>query len=147
LRKGRGGRDVAFPAREVAPVGGGRKTPGYQRRKAGRETGSVAEVTVLWWRDIPAQVIAGRGRRGAKRALPERFEQAIDRCAMKVGARDSDAYMAEWRRGAPEPRPGSEAEAAEAEAARLEADYTPARLRGLIENHGWAPAEAGAGRA
>ncbi len=31
--------------------------------------------------------------------LPERFEQAIDRCAMRTGARDSDAYLADWRRG------------------------------------------------
>jgi hypothetical protein len=107
----------------------------------------VAEVTVLWWRDIPAQVIAGKGRRGAKRPLPERFEQAIDRCAMRVGARDSDAYLAEWRRGAPAERPGAEAEAAEAEAARLCAEYDAARLRALIDNDGWAPDRARAGQA
>ena len=46
----------------------------------------MAEVTIVYWRDIPAQVIVGKGRRGAKRPLPERFEQAIDRCAMKIGA-------------------------------------------------------------
>ena len=41
----------------------------------------MAEVTIVYWRDIPAQVIVGKGRRGTKKALPERFEQAIDRCA------------------------------------------------------------------
>ena len=46
----------------------------------------MAEVTIVYWRDIPAQVIVGKGRRGAKHPLPERFEQAIVRCAMKVGA-------------------------------------------------------------
>ncbi|MGM0586624.1 MAG: virulence factor [Pseudomonadota bacterium] len=99
----------------------------------------MASVTVIRWRDIPAQVIAGKGRRGAKRALPERFEQAIDRCAMRAGARDSEAYMAEWRKDAPREVPGEEAEAAAAEAARLEADYDAARLRALVENDGWAP--------
>lgn len=99
----------------------------------------MASVTVVRWRDIPAQVIAGKGRRGARRALPERFEQAIDRCAMRVGARDSEAYMAEWRKDPPQEVPGEEAEAAAAEAARLEADYDAARLRALVENDGWTP--------
>ena len=31
----------------------------------------------------------------------ERFEQAIDRCAMKIGAKDADDYLAEWRKAAP----------------------------------------------
>ena len=43
----------------------------------------------------------GKGRRGAKRQLEERFEQAIDRAAMKVNAKDADAYLAEWRKAAP----------------------------------------------
>jgi hypothetical protein len=55
-------------------------------------------VTHVYWRDIPAQVIVGKGRRGAKAPLPERFEQAIDRVAMRIGAHDEDAYLREWRR-------------------------------------------------
>ncbi|MEY2956947.1 MAG: hypothetical protein RL123_1675, partial [Pseudomonadota bacterium] len=54
----------------------------------------MPEVTIVCWRDIPAQVIVGKGRRGAKVQLSERFEQAIDRCAMKIGARDTDSYLA-----------------------------------------------------
>ena len=98
----------------------------------------MPEVTIVYWRDIPAQVIVGKGRRGAKRALPERFEQAIDRAAMKIGARDSDAYLAEWRKAPPYAAEGDPAEVADAEAARLEATYDPARLRALIDNDGWA---------
>ena len=45
----------------------------------------MPDVTIVYWRDIPAQVIVGPGRRGAKAPLPERVEQAIDRAAMKVG--------------------------------------------------------------
>ena len=55
----------------------------------------MVEVVVVYWRDIPAQVIVGKGRSGAKRKLTERFEQAIDRCAMKIGAKDADAYLAD----------------------------------------------------
>lgn len=99
----------------------------------------MAEITILYWRDIPAQVIAGRGRGGAKVPLPERFEQAIDRAAMKAGLTGSDAYIAEWRKAAPVEVPGEGPDAARAEAARLDADYDAARLRALIANGGWAP--------
>ena len=98
----------------------------------------MALVTIVYWRDIPAQVIVGKGGRGAKAALPERFEQAIDRVAMKVGARDADAYMADWRKAAPVEVPGEDADVAQAEAARIEAEYDATRLRALIDNDGWA---------
>ncbi|WP_145103414.1 virulence factor [Cereibacter sediminicola] len=95
----------------------------------------MPEVTIVYWRDIPAQVIVGRGRKGTKMPLPERFEQAIDRCAMKIGARDSDAYMAEWRK-ASHVAEGEPEALARATAERLEADYDSARLRALIDNDG-----------
>ena len=43
----------------------------------------MPEVTIVYWRDIPAQVIVGRGRKGAKRQMAERFDQASARAAMK----------------------------------------------------------------
>ena len=94
-------------------------------------------VVIVYWGDIPAQVIVGKGRRATKVQLPERFEQAIDRCAMKVGARDADAYLAEWRKAPPVDVAGDPEEVARAEAARLEADYDAARLKALIANEGW----------
>lgn len=96
----------------------------------------MPQVVIVYWRDIPAQVIVGKGRGAAKMPLPERFEQAIDRCAMRVGARDSDAYLAEWRRAAPYELPGEPAEIARAEAARLDAEHDAARLHALIDNGG-----------
>lgn len=98
----------------------------------------MPDVTVVYWRDIPAQVIVGKGRRGAKQQLEERFEQAIDRAAMKIGARDSDAYLAEWRKADPFAVDGDPAEIVAAEAARLETEYDTARLKALIDNDGWA---------
>lgn len=98
----------------------------------------MAEVTIVYWRDIPAQVIVGKGRRGAKAPLPERFEQAIDRAAMKVNARDADAYLAEWRK-VPSGNVAGEPDAvAVAEAARLDQEYDSERLKSLIANDGWA---------
>jgi hypothetical protein len=99
----------------------------------------MPEVTIVYWRDIPAQVIVGSGRRAAKIQLSERFEQAIDRCAMKVGAKDADAYLAEWRRGAPYSVEGEAADVASGEAARLEAEFSADAIRALIANDGWAP--------
>ncbi|WP_102108880.1 virulence factor [Oceaniglobus roseus] len=98
----------------------------------------MAEVTIVYWRDIPAQVIVGKGRRAAKVQLPERFEQAIDRAAMKTGAAGTDAYLAEWRRGEPYAVEGDDEVVAKAEAARLEAEYDTARIKSLIGNDGWA---------
>ena len=98
----------------------------------------MPEVTIVCWRDIPAQVIVGKGRKGSKAPLPERFEQAIDRCAMKVGARDTDAYLAEWRKAAPYEVEGEPDAVAAAEAARIDAEYDTARLKALIDNDGWA---------
>ncbi len=102
----------------------------------------MPDVTIVYWRDIPAQVIVGKGRRGAKAALPERFEQAIDRCAMRVGARDADAYLAEWRKGAPCPADGEPADIAAREAARLDTEYDAAILRALVDNGGFSAARS-----
>ncbi len=98
----------------------------------------MADRIIVYWRDIPAQVIVGKGRSAAKAQLPERFEQAIDRCAMKIGARDTDAYLAEWRKAAPVTVEGEDETVAAAEAARLDRDYDTERLKALIANDGWA---------
>ena len=98
----------------------------------------MAEVTIVYWRDIPAQVIVGKGHRGTKKALPERFEQAIDRCAMKIGAAGTDAYLAEWRKAAPVSVDGEDEAVAEAEVARIVAEYDTDRIKTLIANDGWA---------
>jgi hypothetical protein len=96
----------------------------------------MPDVTIVYWRDIPAQVIVGKGRRGSKAQLSERFEQAIDRCAMKVGAKDADAYMAEWRKAEPYAVEGEPDAIAVSEAARLESEFDASRLKQLIDNEG-----------
>ncbi|WP_135505251.1 virulence factor [Roseovarius aestuariivivens] len=98
----------------------------------------MVDVTIVYWRDIPAQVIVGKGRRGAKKQLPERFEQAIDRAAMKTGAAGTNEYLAEWRKAAPYTVEGDADDVAASEAARLDAEYDQDRIKSLIANDGWA---------
>ena len=96
----------------------------------------MPEVTIVYWRDIPAQVIVGRGRKGAKRQLAERFEQAIDRAAMKSGLAGTDDYLSEWRKVQTATIEGEAVAIAEAEAERLEAEYDHELVKTLIENNG-----------
>ena len=95
-------------------------------------------LTVVYWRDIPAQVVARAGGRGrtARRALPGRFQEAIDRAAMRAGLAGSDAYLAEWRRG--EPLAGGDDPETEADALahRLEAEFTDDVLAALVASGG-----------
>ena len=103
----------------------------------------MAQRIVVYWRDIPAQVIVRQGRTAEKRELPQRFIQAIDRCAMRVGARDSDAYLAEWRRAAPEPCGDDLKAEVDAAAAALEGSYDDERLKALVANDGREAGTAG----
>ena len=91
---------------------------------------------IVYWRDIPAQVIVREGRRAERRELPERFIQAIDQAAMQTGARDSEAYLAEWRRGRPEPCGDDMPAEADAARAALDTAFDPERLSSLVRNGG-----------
>jgi hypothetical protein len=104
----------------------------------------MAELIIVSWRDIPAQIIVKAGRRSAKRQLDDRFQGAIDRAAMRAGLRDTDGYLGEWRR-AVAGACGDDLEAeADAAAARVDADYPQERLRALVANGGRQPAPDGA---
>jgi len=99
-----------------------------------RET--MAQKIVVYWRDIPAQILVKKGRKSARRELPAMFMEAIDACAMRVGAKDSDAYMAEWRRADPvEVSDDLEAEA-ETALSDLIAAYPKERLKTLLASGG-----------
>jgi hypothetical protein len=96
----------------------------------------VASLTIISWRDIPSQVVVRRGRETAQVVLTARFQEAVDRAAMRAGKGSSSAYLADWQRS--EPRAcGDDLEGeARAEAARLEARYSDADLETLIGNKG-----------
>ena len=52
------------------------------------------KLITVYWRDIPAQVIARQGRKTSfKRELHPRFQRAIDRAAMRARKESEDAYL------------------------------------------------------
>lgn len=95
----------------------------------------MAKLQIVYWRDIPASLIVKTGRRNvAKRELSLRFTEAIDMAAMRDGAAESDAYLAEWRKSDPV-QVGDDLEAEAQKAAdALEAEYTKERLVKLVGN-------------
>jgi hypothetical protein len=95
----------------------------------------VASLTVIWWRDIPAQVIARDGRRSSKTVLHPRFQVAIDKAASRAGKRAYSDYIEEWRKVARACGEDVDAEVT-AEVERLEAEYDRHRLAELIQSGG-----------
>jgi uncharacterized protein HemY len=100
----------------------------------------MANLIITYWRDIPSAVAVKAGRKEEKRMLDNRFMEAIDMAAMRGGATDTDAYLADWRRA--EPVAVGDDLAAEVEKAKtdLESRYDKAALKTLIDNGGHTPA-------
>ena len=99
----------------------------------------LVKKTLIYWRDIPSQVIVQRGRTREKALLSARFQEAIDRAAMRAGKGSSDAYLSEWDRKASSVDSDADlAEIAAAEVSRLESEFSDELLLQLIRNHGWA---------
>ena len=97
----------------------------------------MARKICVYWRDIPSQVIVQRGREREKAMLSSRFQEAIDRAAMRAGKGGSDAYIAEWRRETTSCDAAADLRrTAEHEVARLESEFSDDRLLALIRNHG-----------
>jgi hypothetical protein len=98
----------------------------------------VATLTIISWRDIPAQVVGKRGRETAKIQLSARFQEAVDRAAMRAGKGSSDAYLADWKRSEPQPCADDIQGVVAATAAEIEARYTDEDLERLIKAKGLA---------
>lgn len=107
-------------------------------RAGGRES---PRLTVIYWRDIPAQVKARAGRQRVSAPLPDRFMVAVDGAATRAKKTTTDEYIAEWRE---ETRACGEDLQAEAdlEAKRIEESYPPELVKSLVKNLGWAPSES-----
>ena len=110
--------------------------------RPGRASGPT--LIVIRWRDIPAQVNAADGERTARMELHRRFQVGIDRAAVKVGLREMQAYIAEWRRESRSCGPDLDAEV-RAEVERLEAEFDRETLNRLIEAGGIDERKAAAG--
>ena len=96
----------------------------------------MTNLAIIYWRDIPAQLMFGTGRKAKKYKLPEKYEKAIDHCAMKVGAKDTESYLKYWRKEVINDS-GTESASIEEVAQKLELEYSDTRLKALIKNDGW----------
>ena len=96
----------------------------------------MAKLNIVYWRDIPAQIIVKAGRKSAKRELSLRFIEAIDMCAMKTGAAENEEYLAQWRRSDPVEVSGDLEAEAEKALRQIETQYTKDRLVTLVNQGG-----------
>lgn len=94
---------------------------------------------VMYWRDIPSMVTIKRGREKGKAMLADRFQEAIDRAAMRAGKGGSDLYIDEWRSDTSGfATELTLLEAAHAEVAILEALFDHELLKRMVKNNGQA---------
>ncbi len=96
----------------------------------------MGQLIIISWRDIPAQVVVKRGRDTARVQLSARFQEAVDRAAMRAGKGSSDAYLADWKRSAPRPCGDDLDAVAAAEAAAIEQRYSDEHLERMIRAKG-----------
>jgi hypothetical protein len=100
----------------------------------------MGQLTIVYWRDIPSQVIAKAGRANEKRMLPDRFQEAIDMAAMRDDASSTEDYLADWRRAEPVACGDDLVQEADRAAAEIDAQFDKDRLKALIANGGREPA-------
>lgn len=91
------------------------------------------EVTVIYWRDIPAQVISGQGRDAIRAKLPDRFQEAIDRAAARAELTGADEYTAQLHKAS------VTGPSAQVVADQIDADYPDTVLEDLVRNQGRRP--------
>jgi hypothetical protein len=95
----------------------------------------MARLTIIYWRDIPAQVTVKNGGT-VRRPLTPRFQEAIDEAAMRAGAQESSDYAKGFERRDQGEVEGEPDAVALTRAQRLEAEYDDVRLRTLSRNGG-----------
>ena len=95
----------------------------------------MAKKTIIFWRDIPSQVVVKEGRTKVKSQLSKRFMVAIDRAAMRAGRQGSEEYLEDWRRQI-ETCQGDLQTIADTTAEELETSFSDEVLKTLIKNKG-----------
>ena len=102
---------------------------------------NMAKITIVYWRDIPAQIIAeqgrGRNRKQFKIELGKKFIVSIDSAAMKSGAEGSDDYLSDWRRSDPEEISDNLELEVNKLKKEIEEKYSNSKLKELISNGGF----------
>ncbi len=91
----------------------------------------MADVRIMYWKDIPYGVRAKDEGGQVTRQLPEIFQEAVDAAAMVDGDTAQEAYQAGFTWGPPEERSGPAADAADAVVAEIVSAYPGERLQEL----------------
>ncbi len=98
----------------------------------------MSTITIIYWRDIPTQIVSGRGRKAIKHQLTDRFMVAVDKAAMTAGKTDTESYLADWRKTPPANSDQDDLTVPQL-AELLENDYPTSRLADLARNGGNEP--------
>lgn len=80
----------------------------------------MARIRITYWREIPILVTAREGSDETSVLLSSGFQDLVDRVAVQEGLSESAEYLAQWRVGPEEERPGTAQAVAGAAAAELE---------------------------
>jgi hypothetical protein len=92
----------------------------------------MARVSIMYWKEIPAQVKAEDAEGEVTIPLPDRFQEGIDAVAMLDGSYGSDAYLEAWDWGPEVEVPGPARDAAESLARKIAARF-PANFVSRIQ--------------
>lgn len=93
----------------------------------------MAEYQITYWQDLPSMVVARAGEETVKVQLAQRLQEAIDEAAMRLGASDSDAYLAGWRRSDWTEVDGDPTQVAEKIGAELESEFTEEKIQTFLD--------------
>jgi hypothetical protein len=100
----------------------------------------VTEYQITSWRELPSLVIARAGEQVAKVPLPQRFQEAIDDAAMRLGDTSADAYLDGWQRSAWQPMDGAPADVAARVAEELQGRWPHEAVSDYLHGLGPPPA-------
>ena len=100
----------------------------------------MTEYQITSWRELPSLVVARDGDQVAKVSLPQRFQDAVDEAAMRLGETSSDAYLDGWQRTDWASSDGAPAEVAAQVAAGLEEQWPQPALQEFLDGIGPSPA-------
>lgn len=95
----------------------------------------MAQLKIVFWRDIPGQVVFKEGRRNTRLRLPARFMKAIERAAYRLKKQSKDALFDPWH-DVTQTFDGDVREQAHLLIEQLEEDYSDAVLEQLVRAAG-----------
>jgi hypothetical protein len=95
----------------------------------------VAKLKIVYWNDIPGQIVVREGRRSTRIRLSPRFMKAIERASYRLKKQNKDAFFDPWH-DVDQPFDGDIREQAKILLRQLEEQYSEAVLDKLIRASG-----------